>query len=146
MPTHDRPNGTVRDVQLRALSGKLHRRWNPEKLELSLNTNVGIDEDGGSAEVDVEVTVRGWKEDNSDESEPVLTYVGSTTLHCVPEEEERFSEGNEQAIELLKTAWPIVRTVLIEHANRLGTRTVRLPLTLDSSNVEIEEAPAEASV
>lgn len=127
----------LEDVQVRGLAGNLKRKWRPKRVELSLTTKIGINAEDNRAKVDVDVELFG-REGMDDNAERVLTYTGSVSLNVIPAEGFKFV-GTSQARSLLEVVWPIARTSLVDHAQRLGTQTLRIPMSIASVNVEMEE-------
>lgn len=123
------------DIQVRGLSGDLKRKWRPKKVELSMTTTIGIDASANRAKVDVDVEMFG-RSDSDDESEKVLTYTGSVSLAIIAAKGFKFGEGQDQAKSLIEVVWPYARASLVEHAQRLGTTGLRIPLVAMSGDVE----------
>jgi hypothetical protein len=125
------------DIQVRGLSGDLKRKWRPKKVELSMTTTIGIDSSANRANVQVEVDMFGQNE-SDDESDKVLTYSGSVTLHVIAAKGFKFSErkDQDQARRLIELVWPYARTSLVEHAQRLGNTGLRIPLVAMAGDVE----------
>lgn len=119
----------IEDVQVRGLAGRTKRKWRPKRVELEMTTEISIDEDDNRAKVDIELEMFG-RDNTDDEAERVLTYTGSVSLAVIPAKGFKFIEGTEQAKSLIEVVWPIARTSLIEHAQRLGTHSLRIPLVM----------------
>lgn len=128
----------LEDVQVRALAGNLKRKWRPKRVEIALTTKIGLDAEDNRAKIDVDVEVFG-REGMDDDAKRVLTYTGSVSLNVIPAEGFKFEEGTGQATSLLAVVWPIARTSLVEHAQRLGQQTLRIPMSMAAVSVELEE-------
>lgn len=139
MSEHEVALMNIEDIQVRALAGRTRRKWRPKRVELEMTTEIGIDADDNRAKVDIDVEMFG-RDGTDEDAERVLTYSGSVSLAVIPAKGFKFVEGTDQAKSLVEVVWPIARASLLEHAQRLGTQNLRIPLVMVG---EVQEKEAE---
>lgn len=130
-----------RDVKVRSLAGTLERKVRPKYAQLSVSTEVSIDTDKNSATLDVEVRLTGSR-GRADEEDYLPIYTGSVSLNVVPAKDFEFTDATNQAKDILELAWPFTRSALTEHALRLGSPPLRLPLVAMTADMERVAADA----